>query len=207
MKLGQGSLPGVCIGSPLSPGCASSRNFASQSWPFNIHNQEKKRGQPATRSGLPRSKVGGRAQVRPNSASTSIWQRSQMSFPQGQPCRCLHPCHLLGAAKKTKNPAYHQHFGEIFPAKQIKANTYSQGVRSQICGSSRHRGGRPLVSCNATTSRRRGQFRSSLCASGRHDIGPGDSQQPSQSAGTGRSRDSLAAGLKQTKGSAISHHS
>lgn len=176
---------------------------------LNIYNQEKQRGQPATRSGLPRGRVGGRDQVRLNSASTSIWQGSQVhvGFLQGQPRHHLHPCHLLGAAEKTKNPAFHQHFGAIFPAKQIKGNTYNQGVRSQICSSSRHRGGRPLVSHNATTSRRWGQFKSSLCASGRHKIGPEDSQQPSHSAGTGRSRDSLAAGLKQTKGSAVSHRS
>lgn len=45
-------------------------------------------------------------------------------------------------------------WGQFFPAKQIKANTYNRSVRSQICGSSRHRGGSPLVSSNTTTSRR-----------------------------------------------------
>lgn len=47
-------------------------------------------------------------------------------------------------------------WGQFFPAKQIKANTYNRSVRSQICGSSRHRGGSPLASRNATTFRRDG---------------------------------------------------
>lgn len=39
-------------------------SFAFQSWALNIHNQEMKSGQSATRSGLLRDRVGGRAQVR-----------------------------------------------------------------------------------------------------------------------------------------------
>jgi len=80
-------------------------------------------------------------------------------------------CHRESQERSLSSALRRDGFSQQGRRKQTPTN---QGARSQTHGSSRHRGGRPLGSHNATTSCRGGQFRSSLCASGRHNIGPED---------------------------------
>lgn len=121
---------------------------------------------------------------------------------RGQPAASAQP-NTKNQASKTKRPAPHDEFSKRWRLKAAPAARLGEARTTSVQGTE---ASSLCHGHNATTSHRRGPL--AFVARGGREWGQGAAALlHSPSAGTARCRESLAAGLKQTKGSAFSHRS